>query len=204
MRRTGRSVRDTRRYAARMQALARTLSIMGHPVVVLPVALWLATPRTGSDAATFAGLAGFGAVVVGWSWWQVRRGRWAHVDASAHRERRSLSTFVLVLFAVGALLAWRLAPPAIAWAIACALPIIVLAMLSARWCKLSLHVAFAVYAALLLARLGTAAWLAGLCFSGVLAWSRLALARHAPRDLAAGAAAGALSGALYWLAQGAR
>jgi membrane-associated phospholipid phosphatase len=190
-----------------MQALARTLSILGHPVVVLPLALWLATARGSADTRTFGGLAGFGALVLAWSWWQVRRGRWAHVDASGKDERRSLNAFLLVLFAAGAAVAWRLAPREVAWAIAWSLPIIALAMLSARWCKLSLHVAFAVYAALLLWRLGTWASLAGLCFAALLAWSRLALARHAPRDLIAGAAAGALSGAMYWLvplAQGAR
>lgn len=190
-----------------MQALARTLSIMGHPVVVLPLALWLATVRGTVDTRTFGGFAGFGAVVVAWSWWQVRRGRWAHVDASGTDERRSLNAFLLVLFAAGAGLAWRFAPREIAWAIALSLPIIALAMGSARWCKLSLHVAFAVYAALLLWRLGAWAVLAGVCFAALLAWSRIALTRHAPRDLVAGAAAGALSGAMYWLvplAQGAR
>ena len=183
-----------------MQALARTLSIMGHPVVVLPVALWLSTRRTGADVVAFAGLAAFGALVVGWSWWQVRRGRWAHVDASAHGERHGLNVFLLVLLCAGALLAWRFAPRDIAWAIGCAVPIIALAMLSARVCKLSLHVAFATYAAVLLGGLGLVALLGGLCFAAVVAWSRLALARHAPRDLLAGAAAGALAGACYWLA----
>jgi hypothetical protein len=190
-----------------MQALARTLSILGHPVVVVPLAAWAMSPRGVADVRMAMALAGFGALVIAWSWWQVRRGRWAHVDASGIDERRSLNSFLLVLFAAGALLAWRFAPREVAWAIGCSLPIVVLAMGSARWCKLSLHVAFAVYAALLLWRLGTWAALAGLCFAALLAWSRLALARHAPRDLVAGAAAGALSGAMYWLvplAQGAR
>lgn len=188
----------------RMQALARTLSIVGHPVVVLPLAAALASMRGGFDARTLAGLAGFGAVVMAWSWWQVRRGRWAHVDASGQRERRSLNRFLLLLFAAGALLAWWLAPREVAWAIVLSLPIIALAMLSVRWCKLSLHVAFATFAALLLWRVGPWATLLGLCFTALLAWSRLALARHDPRDIAAGIAAGGLSGALYWLAQGAR
>lgn len=190
-----------------MQAFARTLSIMGHPVVVLPLALWLATLRGTADMRTPIGLAGFGALVVAWSWWQVRRGRWAHVDASATGERRSLNAFLLGLLAAGAVLAWRFAPREVAWAIGLSLPIVALAMGSARWCKLSLHVAFAVYAALLLWGLGTWALLAGLCFAALVAWARLALARHAPRDLVAGALAGALSGALYWVvsfAQGTR
>ena len=188
-----------------MQALARTLSIIGHPIVVLPLAAWLASARGSADARTLAGLAGFGAVVIAWSWCQVRRGRWAHVDASGQHERRSLNVFLLVIFAAGTLLAWRYAPREVAWVIGLSLPIIALAMLSARWCKLSLHVAFATYAALLLWNVGPWATLLGLCFTALLAWSRLALARHTPRDIAAGAAAGGLSGALFWLfAHGAR
>ena len=188
-----------------MQALARTLSIIGHPAVVLPLAVWAGSARTPADARALVGFAGFGLLVLAWSWWQVRRGHWAHVDASTQRERRGLSKFLLLMFAAGTLLAWRYAPREVAWAIGLALPIIALAMLSARWCKLSLHVAFATYTALLLWRVGPWATLLGLCFTALLAWSRLALARHTPRDIAAGAAAGGLSGALFWLfAQGAR
>lgn len=188
-----------------MQALARTLSIVGHPVVVLPLAAWLASPRGSADMGTLAGLAGFGGLALAWSWWQVRRGRWAHVDASGRVERAGLNLFLLALLAAGALLAWRFAPRDVALAIGLSLPIIALAIVAARWCKLSLHVAFATYAALLLARLDPWVAPAGLCFAAVLAWSRLALARHAPRDLAAGAAAGACSGALFHLlAQGMR
>lgn len=189
----------------RMQALARTLSIIGHPVVVLPLAAWLASARGGADPRTLAGFAGFGVLIMAWSLWQVQRGRWAHVDASNLRERRSLNLFLLVLFAVGTALAWRLAPREAAWAIGLSLPIILLALLTARWCKLSLHVAFATYAALLLWSVAPWATLLGLGFTVLLAWSRLALARHAPRDIAAGTAAGGLSGALFWLlAHGAR
>lgn len=187
-----------------MQALARALSILGHPVVVLPLAAWLAADRD-ADVRTLAGLGAFGAAVLAWSWWQVRRGRWGHVDASGTTERRSLNLFLIVLFAVGTALAWRFAPPEVAWAIGLSLPIIALALLGARWCKLSLHVAFATYAALLLWRIGPWAVLCGLCVAALLAWSRLALARHAPRDLVAGALAGTLSGALHGLfAQGVR
>jgi membrane-associated phospholipid phosphatase len=78
---------------------------------------------------------------------------------------------------------------------------VAIAMLTARWCKLSLHMAFVVFAVFLL--LLDAPWwagLAGLCFAGAVAWSRLALRRHVPRDLIAGAAVGALAGIAFALA----
>src|SRR3546814_3323973 len=71
-------------------------------------------------------------------------------------------------------------------------------MLSARWCKLSLHVAFAMYAAVLLVQLSWLACVAGIVFVAAVAWSRLVLDRHAPRDLVAGAIAGLLAGLAFW------
>jgi membrane-associated phospholipid phosphatase len=74
------------------------------------------------------------------------------------------------------------------------------ALFSATWCKLSLHVAFATYAALLLWRVGPLATALALVFAAALAWSRWVLERHAPRDLAVGALAGGAAGLVFWRA----
>lgn len=199
--RTVASAATAARYAAAMTTLARALSILGHPLLVLPLALLLAM---GPDAVraqglrTLAGFALFGGAVMAYSRWQVRRGRWRHVDASHVRERGALNRFLLVALGAGALLAWRFAPPQLALGLLFSLLIVAVALVAARWCKLSLHVAFAVYAAALLWPLGLPAVLCGLAFAGALGWSRLRLARHAPVDLVAGAGAGAVAGALFW------
>ena len=182
-----------------MDGLARTLSILGHPVLVLPVAVWFAAaPGYARGGRMLAGFAVFGLLVMGWSWWQVRRGRWLHVAASAHAERRALNRFLLFALAFGTLLAWRFAAAPVALAIALSGLLVFAAVLSARWCKLSLHVAFATYAAVLLWRLGLWAVGLGLAFATALAWSRLVLERHAQRDLFAGAVAGGAAGLLFW------
>jgi membrane-associated phospholipid phosphatase len=182
-----------------MDALARTLSIFGHPVLVLPAAVWLAAaPGRAGTGKMLAGFAVFGLLVMGWSRWQVRRGRWLHVDASAQAERRALNRFLLFGLTLGTLLAWRFAAAPVAMAIGLSLLLVLAAILSARWCKLSLHVAFATYAAVLLWRIGPWAVGLGLVFAAVLAWSRLALKRHVQRDLFAGAIAGGVAGLLFW------
>ncbi len=193
-----------------MNALARALSILGHPVLVLPLAAWLAQAHgTGAGAAQAAGapfggapagLAVFGALVMGWCWWQVRRGRWRHVDASGPDERRMLNRFLLVALAGGALLAWRFASAGAALAVGLPLLMVAAALLTTHWCKLSLHVAFATYAAALLWGVGPWATILGLAFCAALAWSRWTLQRHAPRDLLAGAFAGGAAGLLFWRA----
>src|SRR3546814_4503225 len=79
---------------------------------------------------------------MGYSRWQVRRQRWRHVDASGRGERRSLNRFLLLLFAVATLATWAWASREFALGLALSALLVAAAMLSARWCKLSLHVAF--------------------------------------------------------------
>lgn len=190
-------------YAAGMpHALARALSIFGHPMLVLPLAvvtLALARGERVTAVWSAAGFGAFAALVMGYSAWQVRRGRWAHVDASARHERGHLNRFLFVALAAGAaLVAWRGTQPVFALGMAMSAAMILAAMASARWCKLSLHMAFAVFAAWLLRELGTIWTLAALLFAVAVAWSRLVLRRHEPRDLVAGAIAGTLAGAAFW------
>mgnify|MGYP002662636109 FL=1 len=104
----------------------------------------------------------------------------------------------VALAAGAALVAWRGTQPVFALGMAMSAAMILAAMASARWCKLSLHMAFAVFAAWLLRELGTTWTLAALLFAVAVAWSRLALRRHEPRDLVAGAIAGTLAGAAFW------
>lgn len=178
-------------------AIARAVSIFGHPMLVLPLAALVLLLLRGQQQLAWwlaLGFSGFAAVVMGYSAWQVRRGRWAHVDASGKQERSSLNRFLLVLLLLSALGAWlaQAAEPAIGLALSAAM--VVTAMATSRWCKLSLHMAFVVFAAVLL---GHAAWwlgLASLLFAGAVGWSRLRLQRHVPRDLVAGALTGALAG----------
>lgn len=184
------------------RALARTLSILGHPLLTLPAGILLPTLRGAASADTLAiatAFAGFALAVMLWSAYQVRRGRWMHVDASRIDERRALNRFLLPAILAGAALAWLLSsPPRVVAALAAAAGIVVAAMLIARWCKLSLHVAFAAFATGLLWPLGWATMLVAASFTVAIAWSRLRLARHASIDLAAGAAAGTLAAIAAW------
>lgn len=172
-------------------------------MLVLPLAVLTLALLRGERAqaawigAAFAALA---ALVMGYSWRQVRRGRWAHVDASDARERSGLNRFLLALLGGGAALAaWSGASRELAVGLTLAAAMVLLAALTPRWFKLSLHVAFAVFAAMLLWRAGAWALAGGLTFAALVAWSRLRLERHAPRDVVAGALAGTLAGVAFHL-----
>lgn len=189
-------------------ALARMISLLGHPLATLPSVLVLLSAMRATDPAEplriALGVTAFAALVMALSWRQVRRGRWAHVDASAPRERRDLNRALLAATTLAAVLAQVVAHgPRVALALGLAAGILVFALLTARRWKLSLHVAFAAFAALLLWTLHPLATAAMLAFTAAIAWSRLRLARHAPRDLVAGAFAGVCAGVVHGALSGA-
>ena len=97
------------------EPLARAVSIIGHPMLVMPAAAWCAARESGVGAqptfAIIAGLAVLGLLVLAYSAWNVGRGRWQHVDASAPTERGQLNRFLLGLFTLAAVVALCLPVP---------------------------------------------------------------------------------------------
>lgn len=174
-------------------AIARALSIIGHPGMVMPTALMVMSRQVGSaaNAALLVAL-GVTALVVLYSLWQVRRGAWAHVDASQRPERLQLNRFVALVLLAAALCAWLAHAPALAVGLAASGGLVLTALALQRWCKLSLHIGFACFAAGLMWPNMLALSL-GLLLVCCVAWSRFVLQRHVPRDLWVGAAAGSLA-----------
>ncbi len=82
-------------------AVARAVSIVGHPVVLVLVAALISASAQGASHQQLrligGALATFAVIVVGFSWLQVRTGRWSHVDASVRNERNSLNVFLVAL-----------------------------------------------------------------------------------------------------------
>ena len=187
--------------ATRM-AIARSLSILGHPLVVVPVALvtLVLHERTSSAAlivSTICGIAGF---VLAFSFWQVRRGQWQHIDASARAERRSLNLFLAIVLFLGAAVAfYQLPGPGLSLGLLLSGLLIVAVMFVSLWVKLSLHASFAAFAVLLLWPLKL--WcvaLASLAALGIC-WSRVVLGRHTIVEVLGGSFLGGLFGACFWL-----
>jgi membrane-associated phospholipid phosphatase len=137
-------------------------------------------------------------VIVGlYSLWQVRAGRWAHVDASQPRERHQLNQFLAALLGGAAVLLWAAGqPPPVVLGPLLAAGLVLLAHGLRRWLKVSLHAAFAVFAAALVwphpgLTLGLALLAVG------VAWSRLALRRHTWAEVLLGLLFGAAGGLAF-------
>jgi membrane-associated phospholipid phosphatase len=125
---------------------------------------------------------------------QVRRGGWQHVDASVPRERQQLNRFLVpLLWGLAGVLAASGQPRPTVLGMALGGAIVVCAQALRRRLKLSLHVAFAVFAASLLWPLWPAVLGLGVLAAGVL-WSRLVLGRHTGGEVLAGAFVGAIAG----------
>src|SRR6266567_2769971 len=177
-------------------AIARSLSILGHPLVVVPgaVAILVLHGRTSSAALIVSVVCGIAGVVLGFSFWQVRRGHWQHVDASAHAERRSL-----ILFLAAAVAFYQVPEPGLSLGLLLSGLLIVVMMSVSPWVKLSLHAAFAAFAVLLLWPLKL--WYVGpasMAAAGIC-WSRVLLARHTVVEVVGGSLLGGLFGGCFWL-----
>jgi len=189
--------RNARR--GREPALARWISIVGHPFVVT-IALVVATAlhfggtreaiRTALLVAVVAILP-IAVLMVR----QVRRGAWGNVDAS-HRGERPL-LFAVGLLALAALLGVLLVLRPDSFLVrgaAGVLAMLAVCAVATRWIKVSLHMAFAALAAVTLLALGSPSGWALLSILPPLAWSRLVLGRHRPAEVVVGLLLGGVFG----------
>ncbi|MGQ4659537.1 phosphoesterase [Lysobacter sp. F6437] len=185
------------------QHAARFASVLIHPAVVMSAAAAIAAGATqrGGDVVWQAPAVAVAAAVVVmlYSAWQARSGRWSHIDASQGHERSQLNRFASwVLLALAALLAATGAHPGIVIAIALSGLIVLIAHLLRGRLKSSLHVAFAAFATCLVWP-HPWAFAALLLATGVVAWSRLVLRRHGVSELIVGAVIGLACGGLNGL-----
>ena len=187
-----------RSLGSQMTVLARWVSILAHPFIMVGILVTVAARRYGPPAdATrillWTTLFTILPLVILMTI-QVRRGSWAHVDASHPRERP-------LLFAVGAigllaLLAclFVLRPHSILIrGVVGTLAMLATCAVVTRWVKVSLHMAFAALTTTSLMLLGSPIGWALLAVLPLLAWSRLVLGRHRPLEVALGALAGFVS-----------
>ena len=178
--------------------LARAVSIVGHPIIVLPGSALVVSARDGLPVQSFAIvliMTTIGLALIFWARRKVRRGAWEHVDASRPAERRQWNGAVLTVLVLAAALCFTVDPYAAVVIGAAALIILTAMLLSARL-KLSQHMAFVALATVIVAFRDPALAAALVVFAFLIAWSRLALDRHTFLEVIAGAITGVLAGVI--------
>ncbi len=181
-----------------MKQLARWVSILAHPFVMVVLLVAVPAMRQASGSVVQSVLLVVVAIVFPLAVLmlrQVRRGRWSNVDASNPSERPAL--FAVALAGLVAALLWLLLNDPQSFLVRGMLVVAALLLLGAllnRWVKLSLHVAFATLTATTLCLLGSAVGYALIVVVPVVFWSRIALSRHRVDELVVGLVLGVVSG----------
>lgn len=178
------------------RSIARAVSIAGHPAVLMPVAAVIVAPRHLWPAALAASLL-CACAVLGYSLHKAQRGDWIHIDASVPAERAQLNSRVGIGLLAAAGMLWLTGMHfGVPLVVGLSGLIVTAGRVFQGVAKLSLHVAFAVFAAILVWPNCVATAALALAAAGV-AWSRLALRRHVAADIILGALTGAAAGLAF-------
>jgi membrane-associated phospholipid phosphatase len=182
-----------------MMTAARWLSIVAHPFVMVAFMVGSVAARRSSAAETartvLIVLAFTMAPLLVLMVRQVRAGVWENVDASNVSERPIL--YVVGGLALVALLLYLILARPQSFLVRGSvgtLAMLAVCAFATRWAKVSLHMAFAAFAATTLLALGSRAGWVLLPIVPVLGWSRLVLGRHRPLEVALGVLIGAAAG----------
>ncbi|HVR40770.1 MAG TPA: hypothetical protein VMU84_16865 [Thermoanaerobaculia bacterium] len=172
--------------------VARAVSAAGHPFVLIPVSIAIAT-RAWFWAAVIAAttilpLLAFIAI-------QVRRGAWSDFDVSRHEQRHGLYWALVPLLAACAIvLRMNHAAPQMMRGLLASAVMLAAGLFANRFLKVSLHSMFAAFSAAIVIRgLPIAAPFAILVVIAV-AWSRHRLERHTLMEIATGLVFGIAGG----------
>jgi membrane-associated phospholipid phosphatase len=178
--------------------VARWISILGHPFVLIPGLVAAVTVRRlpPKQAAFIVGAVVLLSIVpmLLLIARRVRAGAWTNYDVSVREQRAGMYPAALAItIATALVLAWAQVPRPILRGVLAILLLIGCAALINLWLKISLHTAFAVFTAFaLLPSRGLVA--AVLVLALAIAWSRIELGRHTLVEVVGGAVLGAAVG----------
>jgi hypothetical protein len=173
-------------------ALARILSIAGHPFLLIPLMVAVATRNWTWTAIVAAGTI-LPLLVI--TIRNVRRGIWADHDVSRHEQRGGLYRVAFPLVALSALLAWLLgADRGMMRGFAAAAVMLAIGLLGNRFLKISMHMMAAAYCGVVIGRVYPTAVFAIVPFVAAIAWSRRRLDRHTWPEIVTGLLIGAAAG----------
>ena len=182
-----------------LRIFARAISWIGHPLIFIPISLVIVVstrlpPRVGLPilGALFVCVIVPTAVLL---FAGVRSGRWRDADVSVREERRRFYPWAIPFSAIGTLAIWLMrAPTFILRGAIVTLALFVLAAIINLRLKISLHILFAFYCAVVLLRLGAPFGVSACILAALVFWSRLFLGRHTLIEAITGGSLGVAGG----------
>jgi hypothetical protein len=175
--------------------LARALSVIGHPFLLIPLMVAAAT-RNWIPTAIVGAITILPLFVIILR--NVRRGVWSDHDVSSREQRGGLYRVALPLLAISALLLWWMdASPRMMRGFTAAAVMLAIGLLGNRFLKISLHMMMAAFCGVVIAQLYPRSVYAIVPFVAAIGWSRWKLERHTWAEIFVGIAIGA---GAAWLA----
>jgi hypothetical protein len=174
-------------------ALARALSVAGHPFVVLPLTVALLTRSLFWTAVVSASTTIPLLVIIAR---KVRRGTWSDFDVSRHEQRSGLYYVGIPLILLSAVILYLLgAGPELMRGISAGAAMFIAGLLGNRFLKISMHMMCAAFCAVSLGNAYPSSAVAVLPCVAAIAWSRRHLQRHTWTEIAVGLLIGTVAGA---------
>jgi hypothetical protein len=172
--------------------IARFVSIVGHPLVLIPFSITLVTGRwTWAALIAATTLIPLSAIIL----LQMRRGSWSDFDVSRPEQRRGLYLAAVPLLAATAVaLHFTGAAPPLLHGVAATAGMLLVGVLLSRWLKVSLHLMLGTFCAVTVCHEFPAAIVPAAAVLLAVAWSRRKLERHTLAEVLAGFTIGLAGG----------
>jgi membrane-associated phospholipid phosphatase len=189
-----------------IDTFAKTLSIIGHPLLVIPVFAIIALFKyeNTANATTLSALIVGGLIVpvVAKMYLGYRKGTYSNFDVSDQTERKTWYSLPIILLTIFTLyLFFTEQERNLRMAISLSLVLLISSKLINNYIKISLHASFGAYIAMLAFQLlGILYGWMFLLFALLVACARVALARHTVLEVVLGLALGLILGGFYLLA----
>lgn len=182
-------------------AVANFLSLLGHPLVLLPLTIALTLIGNVSPSRLLTIVAIFTASTVVPMLFIIRRkvaaGTWTDMDVSDHGQRGHLYTVALAITAVSIAVFWLLdLPRGIIAGAVISLILLLAGMAINRYSKISMHAMFGSYCVVILSASNPMFGLGAFALVAAMSWSRVVLGRHSLAQVIMGNLLGAAAGIL--------
>ncbi|MFO0728710.1 MAG: hypothetical protein U1E65_33340 [Myxococcota bacterium] len=174
-----------------MVRLARFCSIAGHPMILVPASITAARLKTGgleSSLQIMGFVVGSLLAVAIYVVRALKKQEVSDIDVSRREQRPKMFALAISCTALTVLGLWWLGQPApvLVGSGVALLLLSVGAVVNHLGLKVSLHTAFAVYAAAIFLSASVLLGVVGGLIALAVGWSRVVLKRHTPREVAAG------------------
>jgi membrane-associated phospholipid phosphatase len=182
-----------------LQKAARIISILGHPFVLLPATVLIASLQSMSAARALTTAIITVLVTVLPLLFIIRRkvvsGRWSDHDISVSSERRGFYPIAIGVVSISCVFLWLLGlPHSLLIGMMISLALLIAAMLINGWSKISLHLIFATYCAVSLLAVSYLVGAGFILLAVSVAWSRVVLERHSLPQVLSGMLLGMAAG----------